>query len=105
MDINFLTALSYCGVPAAVTAFAFWGLKRTIENKEKQHNEHEKARERNEFLMVKSIGASLALSEATARAIKDGRCNGEMTAALEYAKMVKHEQRDFLQMQGINNLY
>lgn len=104
MDLG-LSALAYCGFPAAVTAFAFWGLKRTIERKEKQHSEREKAREESEFLMVKCIGASLALSEATAYALKYGKCNGEMSQALEYAKKIKHEQRDFLQKQGIGHLY
>jgi hypothetical protein len=100
-----LSAMAYCGIPAAVTAFAFWGLKRTIERKEKLHSEREKAREQSEYLMVKCIGASLALGEATAYALKYGKCNGEMSNALEYAKSVKHEQRDFLQKQGIGNLY
>ena len=31
--------------------------------------------------------------------------NGELTAALEYAQKVKHEQKDFLTEQGVKNMY
>lgn len=65
----------------------------------------EQAREKNEILIIKSTGAAIALGEATAAAIKSGHCNGEMEAALEYARKVKHEQKDFLTEQGVSALY
>ncbi len=46
----------------------------------------EKAREKNEVLLIKSTGAAIALGEATAEAmqrIPDAHCNGDMKAALE----------------------
>jgi len=55
--------------------------------------------------MIKGIGAAIALGEATAHAIQDGQCNGEMACALEYARQVKHEQKDFLNEQGVENLF
>ena len=98
------TALAF-GVPTAVTGLWFWLLKKHIDKKEIERDELEKAREKNAVLLIKSVGAALALGEATAHAIKDGKCNGEMTAALEYAKKMKHEQKDFLTEQSIKNLY
>ena len=56
----------------------------------------------------KTINASLALGEATARAVQripDAKCNGDMHAALEYAQKVKHEQKDFLREQALENLH
>ena len=105
MTINFTEILVLLGVPSTVTAFCFWWLKRYIDKKEKQQEEQEATRLKNEVLLVKSIGASIALGEATAIAIKNGKCNGETEAALEYAKSIKHEQRDFLHEQGIKNIY
>jgi hypothetical protein len=93
------------GVPSAVTAFCFWLVQKRITKREKQHVEQETARKKNEFLLIKSVGAALALGEATAHTIRDGKCNGEMSAALEYAQKVKHDQKDFMTEQGVENLY
>ena len=68
----------------------------------------EAVREKQELLIVKSIGAAISLGEATAEAvarIPDAHCNGDMHAALEYARKIKHEQKDFLTQQGIEAIY
>ena len=54
-----------------------------------------------------SSTASLALGEATARAVQripDAHCNGDMHAALDYAQKVKHEQKDFLNEQALKQI-
>jgi len=105
MEIDMLTVLAFMGVPSAVTGLCFWAIQRNISKRDAKREELDKAREKNELLMIKGIGAAIALGEATARAIKDGKCNGELAAALEYAQKVKHEQKDFLTEQGVKNLY
>lgn len=45
------------------------------------------------------------MGEASAIALKNGHTNGETEAALEYARRVKHEQKDFLTKQGIEAIY
>jgi len=65
-------------------------------------------REQQELFLVQGVNAALALSEATARAVQripDANCNGDMHAALDYAKKVKHDQKDFLTRQGIESIY
>ena len=42
-----------------------------------------------------------ATAEAVAR-IPDANCNGDMHAALDYAKKVKHEQKDFMNRQAVH---
>ena len=59
-------------------------------------------------LLVQSTSASIALGEATARAVQripDAHCNGDMHDALNYAANIKHKQKDFLTKQGIHALY
>ncbi|MFA7636403.1 MAG: serine/threonine protein kinase [Monoglobales bacterium] len=102
MDIT--NAVFLIGLPSSVTAFCFWLLQRNINKREKQREEREKIREENDFLLSKEVGAAIALGEATARAIRDGKHNGEMSAALEYAKKVKHERKDFMERQSIRSL-
>ena len=80
-------------------------LQRKMDKREKAREEKEKVREQQEFLLVKSIGAAIALGEASAIALKNGHTNGETEAALEYARKVKHEQKDFLTRQGIESIY
>ena len=92
-------------IPSAITGFCFWCLEKRIDKRNKELDEKEAAREENEILMVKSIGAAIALGEAAALALKNGHTNGETEAALEYARNVKHEQKEFLQRQAIDHLY
>ena len=99
------TLLLAMSIPSGITGFYFWLLQRKMDKREKAREEKEKVREQQEFLLVKSIGAAIALGEASAIALKNGHTNGETEAALEYARKVKHEQKDFLTRQGIESIY
>lgn len=93
----FFAFIGAAGIPSLLVGILFRRL-------EKKMDEKEKAREKHEFLVVKSINASIALGEATAEAvarIPDAHCNGDMHAALDYARKVKHEQKEFLNMQAV----
>lgn len=93
-----ITVLTAASIPSAI--FAAY-----VRKMEKKLDAKEKAREEHEFLIIKSINASMALGEATAEAvarIPDAHCNGDMHAALDYAREVKHEQKDFLNRQAVH---
>ena len=120
MDITIIAAfIAAMGIPSSITGFCFWLLQRKIqkrddeekkerEARQKKMDQRESAREKNEIYMIKSIGAAIALAEATAKAVQripDAKCNGDMHQALEYAQQVKHEQKDFLNEQALKNLY
>lgn len=112
------TLLVTMGIPSGITAFCFGLLQWKINKryaaseaarKEQQEKaeEAEKNREKYQMYLIKSVGASIALGEATAKAVQripDANCNGDMHAALEYAAKVKHEQKDFLTQQAIESL-
>lgn len=110
--IDFVQVVIACivamGVPSAITGFAVWKLEQRITQREKKLEEHEKAQENFLVLMVQSTGASIALGEATARAVQripDAHCNGDMHQALEYATQMKHDQKEFLAKQGIRAIW
>lgn len=132
MTVGELAAI--CGIPSAVTVaivgFFVWLLERSIVKRETARAEEdakrEKAREAEEAKLeaertkqensrkvfeknlLASTNAALAVSEATARAVQRipaAHCNGDMHAALNYAAKIKHEQRDFLAAQGIDNIF
>ena len=102
MDLQ--TLLIAMSVPSAVTGLCFFWIEQKIKKNQAKLEEKEKMREKNEILIIKSNMAAIALGEATATALKNGHCNGETEAALEYARKVKHEQKDFLIEQGIKAL-
>jgi hypothetical protein len=105
LAVTFIAAMS---IPSGITGFCFWLLEQKMEKREKEREKKEAVREKQEFLMVKSIGAAIALGEATAEAvarIPDAHCNGDMHSALEYAREIKHEQKDFLTQQGIEAIW
>ncbi len=108
VELSFGGLLSLLGIPTAITALCSWLLQRRITRREEAQDRREAAREKNEVLLVQSISAAIALSEATAEAVQripDAHCNGDMHAALEYAKKVKNEQKDFLTAQGVHALW
>lgn len=95
------------GIPSAVTGLGIWFLKRHIDKREKLRDGKEAAREEYDLHIIQSLNAALALGEATACAvarIPDAHCNGDMHSALEYARKIKHEQKNFLTRQGVENL-
>ncbi|MCX4351690.1 MAG: serine/threonine protein kinase [Lachnospiraceae bacterium] len=108
ISVNFTSLLVAMSIPSAITGFCFWLLERKMEKREAKREKKEAIREKQEFLMVKSIGAAISLGEATAEAVSripDSHCNGDMHAALEYAREIKHEQKDFLTKQGIEAIF
>lgn len=103
LDIAQLVALM--GIPSAITGLCFWLIQRRLTKRDEELDRRDAARERNEVFLVRSVGAAIALGEATATALKNGHANGETEAALEYAKRIIHEQKDFLTEQGIHAIY
>lgn len=121
--MNLISILATLGISgaffSALLGFVITRLEKKLDAREaatkaemiKQKAEQEKieaARRQHEILLVQSVSASMALSEATARAVQripDAHCNGDMHKALEYAAQVKHAQKDFLTKQGIDALF
>lgn len=100
--------LTLLGLPTAITSMGLWMLQRKMAKREEIRDKREATREKNEVLLIQNTRAALALAEATAIAVQripDAHCNGDMHAALEYARKVKHEQKDFLTEQGVKAIY
>lgn len=91
--------------PSGVTAFCFWLIEEKMKRERQEREQKEAIRQQSEILLIKSVMAAIALGEAAATALKNGHANGETEAALEYARKIKHEQKDFLTEQGIKGIY
>ena len=107
-----ITFVAAMGIPSALTSYMLSRhekrLEKRDEQREKERAKKEKDMDTHQKLLLETINASLALGEATARAVQripDANCNGDMHAALDYAAKVKHDQKDFLTRQGIESIY
>ena len=105
ITINASSLIALLGIPSAVTGFFFWLLKRYIDKKELRRDEKDNDREQHHLLLMKSVNASIALGEAAAIALRDGKTNGETELALRLANEAKQAQTDFLAAQAIKNLH
>lgn len=108
----FIAFCSATGILGALVGFCFWLLQRRIERKERERDrkaeERAAAREELDRHLVQMSLANNALCVATARAVQripDAKCNGDMAAALDFAKKTKQEEKAFLTKQGIHALY
>lgn len=93
------------GIPTAITGFMIWWLKRHIEKKENKRAEQEKNKESLMIMILQNCRANSVLCRATAEAVRDGHCNGNMTHALEVMDKVQRDEKDFLTEQGIKHIF
>ena len=104
MSITIGEFIVLMGVPSAITGIAVWWLKRWLEKKEKTAEDRNNALTDILIATIMAIDATNTLARTTAEAVSripDAHCNGDMHEALEYAKQMKHEQRELLTKIGI----
>ena len=103
-----VTVLVAAGIPSAITSFGIGWLNRKLTKRQEEEECKEKARRKNEAIVIEGVMAAITLGEATAKAVQripDAHCNGDMHAALDYATEVKNRHRDFIREQGVDALY
>ena len=83
--VGFVAAM---GIPSAIMGLIMKRLEKRLAKRDSLRDEQDKSQKDLIVLLVQSTNASIALGEATARAVQripDAHCNGDMHAALEYA--------------------
>lgn len=97
------------GAPAAlfsaVFGLAVWYLKRAIQRIDKKREEHEKNMEGLVLMMLQRERANTILCKATAEAVRDGTCNGNMTAAMEVVEKADTAEKEFLLDKGVKYIF
>ena len=90
--------LAAAGIPSAIVGLLIARLNKKMDRRELANEEREQDRIKSQTMTIKLIMAALSLGEATAEAVQripDAHCNGDMESALNYAKKMKAEYRDF----------
>ena len=94
-----------CGIPSALFGLAVWYFKKQIHKKEKQIEEQDKNLESLVLMMLQSTRANTILCVATAEAVRDGHCNGNMTEALKTVDKVAQAEKEFLIDKSIKYIF
>lgn len=100
----FTQLLIAASIPSALIGLLVWRLERQIDKHEKSRQDAERQREDFNFIIIESVNSAIALGEATATALRNGHCNGETEKALDYARTVKHKQKEFLTRKGVEHI-
>lgn len=93
------------GIPSGLFGLLIWYFKRKIDKTEKARDEQQKNLESLVLMMLQSTRANTVLCVATAEAVRDGHCNGNMTNALKAVGKVAEAEKDFLLEKGIKYIF
>jgi len=91
-----MTAIIISILSAIVSGMVLYFLKRFFDKREREQAERDKQTARENILILKCIDAVGKLTYADAIAIRDGRTNGEMAAAIKAYKKADEELYEFL---------
>lgn len=94
-------------IQALITAMGIWFLQQSLSKREKAAQRREQEREEMEYKLLTAVNASIALGEATAKAVQripDAHCNGDMTEALCYTTTAKHDLKNFLHRKAVEKI-
>ena len=102
---NVWTIMLAFGIPSALVGLALWYVKREITRSQKRQEEHDKNLESLVLMMLHSTRANTILCKATAEAVRDGHCNGNMTEAMEIVDKTAEAEKDFLLDKSIKYIF
>lgn len=108
MEITIAHLIAVFGIPAAITGFGIWWIKRRIEKNEAKNKEHEANLEALVLMMMSSTRANTVGITAIAKAVQripDAHCNGDMTAALEQMESIQKKEQQFIIDKGVKYLF
>lgn len=93
------------GVPGGLFGLLIWFFKRKIDRNEKARETQQKNLESLVLMMLQSTRANTILCVATAEAVRDGHCNGNMTNALKAVDAVAKQEKEFLLEKSIKYIF
>lgn len=93
------------GIPSALFGLILWFFKRSVEERDKRQEQQQKNLESLVLMMLQSTRANTILCKATAEAVRDGHCNGNMTHAIEIVDKAALAEKEFLLDKSIKYIF
>ncbi len=91
--------------PGIITGIFLFILEKKLTMRDKRAKQSDETRNNYIKLIIDLTLATHALSEATAVALQTGTNDGSITRAIKYASDIKKMHRDFLETNGIKNIF
>jgi len=99
---NFMTAIVISVCASVVSGVTLFFMQRFFRRREEDEKKKDDTAKHENILILKSVSVIGKLTMANAIAIRDGRTNGELHAALEDYDKVNRELYDYLLEQNAN---
>lgn len=99
------TILLAAGIPSAIFGLLIWQFKRNVEERDRKQEERQKNLEDLVLMMLQSTRANSILCKATAEAVRDGHCNGNMSSAIEIVDKAAAAEKEFLLDKSIKYIF
>lgn len=93
------------GIPSALFSLLLWFFKKHINERDRRQEEQQKNLESLVLMMLQSTRANTILCKATAEAVRDGHCNGNMTHAIEVVDKAAQAEKEFLLDKSIKYIF
>lgn len=93
------------GIPSALFGLILWFFKRSVNERDRRQEEQQKNLESLVLMMLQSTRANTILCKATAEAVRDGHCNGNMTHAIEVVDKAAAAEKEFLIDKSIKYIF
>lgn len=93
------------GIPSALFGLILWYFKRHVEKRDAVQEERQKNLEQLVLMMLQSTRANTILCKATAEAVRDGHCNGNMSSAIEIVEKAAQAEKEFLLDKSIKYIF
>jgi hypothetical protein len=93
------------GVPASLFGLLVWYFQRRLVKSEKKSEEHQKNLESLVLMMLQSTRANSILCKATAEAVRDGHCNGNMSSAMVIVEKAAEAEKQLLLEMGVKYIF
>ena len=103
--VEWWTVLVAAGIPSGLFSLLIWYIKRKMSRSEKRQEKQQENLESLVLMMLQSTRANTVLCVATAEAVRDGHCNGNMTSALQAVSKVAEHEKEFLLEKGIKYIF
>ncbi len=81
---------------SVISGMALFYLQRFFAKKDREEKEIQKAKAKENILILKSINAVGKLTEANAIALRDGKTNGELKQAMDAHEEIEKEMFEYL---------
>jgi hypothetical protein len=93
------------GIPSGLCGLLTWYYQKRMSKAEKVREEQQKNLESLVLMMLQSTRANSILCKATAEAVRDGHCNGNMSSAMQTVEKAAEAEKQFLLEKGIRYIF